>query len=424
MNYQPIEPAALRQQPESLAFTSQIIAALRAALVARHLSDYCIVYCDDELDDIDTHLRAIDPAARWEPFDGDDELITRLTSGRRSHLQPSGALYLQSHEVMLGRWTWMSVNDAMPKRLTLCAAPSPSHFLRLRKLVRKLRRGSAASLWQVVAGERWRDAEPVPRGKPEDHSLILAPELRKRVEVDLIGFFGDSVAEMYRRLNVPYRRGVLLHGPPGNGKTSLIRFVGASLPNIPAMIVRPVGEFNGANLQTIINRWSQQAPAILVIEDLNWLLQSVDASMFLNALDGIESPRAGGLLLIATTNYPENLDPAINNRPGRFDVVVEVKSPDAAARKTFFLRRVEIADAALLKKLVEMTDRLSFAHLLELLRLAGLMAIDAGRSERSADDLLDAAESVIDSNETAIRGFPTKLDIPFGLQHLRQARQS
>jgi SpoVK/Ycf46/Vps4 family AAA+-type ATPase len=67
----------------------------------------------------------------------------------------------------------------------------------------------------------------------------------------------------------------------------------------------------------VIRRWTRQAPAILIIEDLNWLLEQVNVSTFLNLLDGIDSRAGNGLLIIATTNHPNELDPAINNRPGR-----------------------------------------------------------------------------------------------------------
>ena len=75
-------------------------------------------------------------------------------------------------------------------------------------------------------------------------------------------------------------------------------------------------------------------PAVLVIEDLDWLLEHTNVSTFLNLIDGVESDggrAAGGLLLIATTNHPDKLDPAVNNRPGRFDVVVEIPPPDEVA---------------------------------------------------------------------------------------------
>jgi ATP-dependent 26S proteasome regulatory subunit len=219
---------------------------------------------------------------------------------------------------------------------------------------------------------------------------------------------------------VPCRRGVLLHGPPGNGKTSIIRLVGSMLPEIPVLLLRPHGNFSSEDLSQVIRRWTRQAPAILVIEDLNWLLKSIDISMFLNVLDGIDSPDASGLLLIATTNYPEQLDPAINNRPGRFDVVIEVASPDAATREQFFRTKLPGFSEATIAGLVSSSDRFAFAHLQEVLRLSGLLAIYESRAQRSDNHLFQAAKMVQNSFEDATRGFPGRPEVPFGLEYLRK----
>ena len=187
------------------------------------------------------------------------------------------------------------------------------------------------------------------------------------------------------------------------------------------MILRPGGNFGTDQFESVIRRWRRQAPAMLVIEDLNWLLDQVNVSTFLNALDGIDTAGpSGGLLLIATTNYPEDLDPAINNRPGRFDVVIEVPSPDGVLRLAFLRRHLPAMAAATLERVAKETDRLSFAHLQEILRLSGLNAIHAGRTTRSDADLLDAATTVRATYEQAIRGFPQKPEMPFGLLPLRK----
>jgi ATP-dependent 26S proteasome regulatory subunit len=217
-----------------------------------------------------------------------------------------------------------------------------------------------------------------------------------------------------------------MHGPPGNGKTSMIRFIGGALPSVPAMILRPEASFDDDDMKQIVRRWSEQAPAILVIEDLDWLLDKrVNVSIFLNLIDGIDASVTGGLLLIATTNHPETLDPAINNRPGRFDVVIEVDVPTPELRGRFLRDKLEDASMAeaILDRLVDRTDGLSFAHLQEILRLSGMLAIRDGRSQRSDEDLLRAADLAVEGHEAAIRGYPPGRPVmPFGLAQLRKSR--
>jgi SpoVK/Ycf46/Vps4 family AAA+-type ATPase len=88
----------------------------------------------------------------------------------------------------------------------------------------------------------------------------------------------------------------------------------------------------------VIARWRDEAPALLVIEDLDWLLAKVSVSSFLNLIDGVDCEATGALLLIATSNHPDKLDPAVNHRPGRFDVVIEVPPPDEGQRFEFLRR--------------------------------------------------------------------------------------
>jgi ATP-dependent 26S proteasome regulatory subunit len=205
-----------------------------------------------------------------------------------------------------------------------------------------------------------------------------------------------------------------MYGPPGNGKTSLIRMIGARVPEVPCMLLRPQCNFDADDLDEVFRRWTGRPPCVLVIEDLDWLLGEVNVSRFLNALDGVETRATGGLLLLATTNHPQKLDPAVNNRPGRFDVVIEVP----------LSRRLPSFDAAVLEKVAAATEWLSFAHLQEVLRLSGLLAIHAGRTERTEEDLLGAARTVREAHEEANGGFRGKFEIPFGLGPLAAAKRA
>jgi SpoVK/Ycf46/Vps4 family AAA+-type ATPase len=190
------------------------------------------------------------------------------------------------------------------------------------------------------------------------------------------------------------------------------------------MLLRTSASFDSDDLEEVIRRWTAQAPAILVIEDLNWLLEKVNVSLFLNLLDGVDSKTGdGGLLLIATSNHPDQLDPAINNRPGRFDVVIEMPPPDRAMRSSFLHRKLAEIDAGAIEKVASQTEGLSFAHLQEILRLSGLTAIQGGRTRRTVEDVQSAASAVIGTHEQAVRGFPRTPEVPFGLLPLRDRRQ-
>jgi hypothetical protein len=410
--------------PGDIVLTQRTAAVLRAYLSENDLGHYHLFHCAiNEMWDVEFYLAQLgEDAAAWEatpPFIAGGDSLANLTIENESfpRLWHCGILRLSKHEVVIGRWHWIS-GDGTFRILTLCAAHTPGHFFRLRKDLIDHRRGKVKSFWQIVRGAAYLDGPRQPRVASSE--LLMSEALRRRIDADILRFFTDDVAQLYRAMEVPYRRGVLLHGPPGNGKTSLIRYIGVQLPQVPVLILRPAANFDSDDLEEVIRRWTQQSPAILIIEDLNWLLEQVNVSTFLNLLDGIDSRAGNGLLVIATTNHPNDLDPAINNRPGRFDLVIEVSSPDVPLRVEFLRRHLADVAAATVEKVAMEADNLSFAHLQEIVRLSGLNAIHGGRTMRSEEDLIAAAASVRASYEAAIRGFPQKPEIPFGLLHLRR----
>ena len=411
--------------PSDSTLTERAAALLRDHLRTHGLDDYQIYFTTDvNYYGIEKHVEQLGERATWSHPTalcdaGEPVSALKCKDDEATRIAP-GFLHLSRHRVVLARWHWRNGYDTL-STLWLCAARGPED---VNALARDLRRcqGSSPPVWQILEGGEYSEEDPVPREPRAGDALIVPPTLRSRIESEVISFFSDNVVQLYASLDVPHRRGVLLHGPPGNGKTSIIRWVGAALPRVAGLILRPNAAFDNDDLAGVMKRWRSQAPAILVIEDLNWLLKKVDLSLFLNLLDGIERDAKGGQLLIATTNHPHELDPAINNRPGRFDVVIEVPCPDHTTRLAFLAARLaEIAEPTR-AKLAVLTDGFSFAHLHELLRTSGLRAIHAGRDRRTEADLLTAAETLRATIDDAARGFPGKPELPFGLHHIRAAR--
>jgi transitional endoplasmic reticulum ATPase len=196
----------------------------------------------------------------------------------------------------------------------------------------------------------------------------------------------------FEALGVAPQSGVILYGPPGNGKTLLAKAVAtqsnAHLEIIsgPEILSKWVGQ-SEENLRQIFTRARQLAPSVVLIDELDSLAprrallshqHDVQLlSQLLVLLDGLEG--RGQVAVVATTNRLEAIDPAVC-RPGRFDYHIEVASPDDQGRLAILrvhLSKLKHRDFGL-DELVQKTDGYSGAELAALCREAGLQTIQRG----------------------------------------------
>ncbi len=162
----------------------------------------------------------------------------------------------------------------------------------------------------------------------------LAEEIRSNVE----GFFAG--VDNYRRLGLPFRRGLLLTGPPGCGKTMTIS---ALANNVKATFigVLPRSDVDDQCVERAFDWAVMHAPAVVVLEDLDKLLESRECSLahFLRTVDVLKP--ASGILIIATSNAPEKLDQALLHRPSRFDRIWKFPLPRYEQRLALLRKRGE-----------------------------------------------------------------------------------
>ena len=329
--------------------------------------------------------------------DGRQDLFTR----------PTGVLWFREHKVLVSRWLYFEQNDGRWEIAEILAAENLSRLDALARRLSQLDRAEGLKDWQIVTGSSRETGKRQHTLTLDD--LVLSQEIRNRLRNELLGFFTPKARDLYAQMGVPYRRNCLLYGQPGCGKTSIARALTASLPEVASILLRPRARFNDEDLIGSVRFASNQAPSILVIEDIEELFErgACRVSTFLNLLDGVLVDRCvkKAVCLIATTNSPLSLPSSLSNRPGRFDVVMEIPAPSGRYRREYFAERLGGHPSDFLDDLAEQTRGLSFAHLSEIIRLAGLRALKDDREARSEADIQQAVSTVQESSDRANGGF-------------------
>lgn len=229
------------------------------------------------------------------------------------------------------------------------------------------------------------DGEDVPYTKDAKWDDLFLPQEIKTELKDLVENFLSS-KDFYLDKKIPWKRGLLLFGHPGNGKTSIIRTI------ISEYNFKPVTFVPGANADSMREAFSyaeEQSPALLYIEDLDSLIESgLDISSFLNLLDGISSKN--GLLVIATVNNMKKLKSNITKRPSRFDRKFEIPLPNQEMAyiylKKWFGNMITTAKCRELAKSAEKHE-LSYAYLKELYVSSMFEALSAKRKVATVKDI-------------------------------------
>jgi SpoVK/Ycf46/Vps4 family AAA+-type ATPase len=227
-------------------------------------------------------------------------------------------------------------------------------------------------------------------------TLILKGHLKDEIHDDVHRFFAAQAT--YEEYGIPWKRGILLVGPPGNGKTLTVKALVNSVL-VPCLYVKNFRAPHGVdeiNIRSVFDRARRMAPCVLVLEDLDAQLTPQNRSFFLNELDGFALNR--GILTLATTNHPERLDPAILDRPSRFDRKYPFEVPEQPERLAYLaLWNATLKPALRLSEegigvIADQTEGFSFAYLKEL-GLSSMMAWIAS-AERSPMDEVMAAQVV------------------------------
>ncbi len=217
----------------------------------------------------------------------------------------------------------------------------------------------------------------------------------------------------YEEIGASMPKGILLVGPPGTGKTMLAKAV-AGEANVPffsmsgSEFVEMFVGMGASKVRDLFNQAKEKAPCIVFIDEIDAIGQKRSGGQYggndereqtlnqlLTEMDGFEGNN--GVIILAATNRPESLDPALT-RPGRFDRRVPVELPDLQGREAILrvhAKKIKIADDVDFKQIARMASGASGAELANIVNEAALRAVRDGRKFATEADMEESIEVVI-----------------------------
>ena len=178
-------------------------------------------------------------------------------------------------------------------------------------------------------------------------------------------------ADLYKSYKLMHKRGILLYGDPGCGKSGILQLCMKHLINdLSGVVINIKDEDSIKGYVDIIPKLRKiepNRPLVVIIEDIDSVAgdSSYSTSILLNILDGIKQIQ--NVVYIATTNYPEKLEERITNRPSRFDRRYYVAPPERAVREAYLRNKIGSNEVQIdMEKWLDDTEGLSMSHLKEL----------------------------------------------------------
>ena len=218
--------------------------------------------------------------------------------------------------------------------------------------------------------------------------------------------------DKYKEIGASMPKGILLVGPPGTGKTMLAKAV-AGEANVPffsmsgSEFVEMFVGMGASKVRDLFRQAKEKAPCIVFIDEIDAIRKKRDGQVggydereqtlnqLLTEMDGFEGNN--GVIILAATNRPESLDPALL-RPGRFDRRVPVELPDLKGREEILkvhARKIKVADNVDFNKIARMASGASGAELANIVNESALRAVRDGRKFATQADLEESIEVVI-----------------------------
>ena len=251
------------------------------------------------------------------------------------------------------------------------------------------------------------------RSEMVDELLAWNPSIRKQLRKDVLDFL--RLMPILSERGLPNSRGIILSGAPGTGKTMYAKSLAAEAETTTILISAEMIQ-QRHDVKSVFKLARRLSPALIIIEDIDTagtvsrkFTDHPILGEYLQAMDGMESNN--GVVILATTNHTENIDPAISDRPGRFDRIIEVPLPDKNQRKEIIqnlMRNMptKIHSGKAIDKIASKSKGLSGAWIREVVQTAMIEAISDERCEIDVCDLESGLKDVLQRRGMAYKPTP------------------
>lgn len=238
--------------------------------------------------------------------------------------------------------------------------------------------------------------------------LLRFSETESDKVVDEITKFWEK-GDVFQEHGLSYKRGILLWGPPGSGKSCTLQIIMADVIARGGVVIKFDDPYLFIDGMRVVRTIQENTPIVVIMEDIDSIIKVHSESEVLNILDGVNDVQK--VVFLATTNYPGELGGRIINRPSRFDKRFKIGFPKAISRKMYLESIIGKSDLAAfnidIDKWVADTKKFSIAHLKELFIAVVILG---DKYEDAIVTLQNMKEEIVDKDKEQMVGFHTSSD--------------
>lgn len=243
-----------------------------------------------------------------------------------------------------------------------------------------------------------------------DELIALPDSPAEQIERDVNHFLTETVRDRFERYNLLYKRGLLMHGIPGTGKTSIVHLLMRKAIKKGMVVLLNPRPYLVSRVASYVRGIENTGRPIMVVwEEFEQWVESNEGEL-LDLLDGVD--QVDNVFFIATTNYLNEIPLRIRNRPSRFAEVIEIGAPDEALRRAYISAKVHDDDTIDVDEWVRMTEGLTIDGIKDVIISVLALGVPLDRAVEKIHHMDDDDDDDINEVSSSVSWAPGDPDKP------------